>query len=191
MGLSKYFSALYGLIWRLFFLRIPANMIRWPNVGLLLGQRRRRWPYSKPTLGQRLMFAGIVWGCHCVDIFCKWLLLPTLILCLRFENISEKKYRYSWVQGGKNQLVKQSPIKCTSSSIKVLKLWILAPKLLPDKPAGFGFFSTPINLTNRVCSETNLECVAIWNNMTHNVTTNDGLRLAHRRRQLNVTEIYI
>ena len=48
-------------------------MRRWPNVGLLLGQRRtrrlpnvglllahrlRRWPYSKPTLGQRLVFAG-------------------------------------------------------------------------------------------------------------------------------------
>ena len=36
----------------------PANMRRWPNVGLLLGQRRRRWANSKSTLGQRLMFAG-------------------------------------------------------------------------------------------------------------------------------------
>ena len=33
-------------------------MRRWPNVGLLLGQRRRRWANSKPTLGQRLMFPG-------------------------------------------------------------------------------------------------------------------------------------
>ena len=36
----------------------PANMRRWPNVGLLLVQRRRRWANSKPTLGQRLIFAG-------------------------------------------------------------------------------------------------------------------------------------
>ena len=36
----------------------PANMNRWPNVGLLLGQRRRRWANSKTTLGQRLMFAS-------------------------------------------------------------------------------------------------------------------------------------
>ena len=33
-------------------------MRRWPDVGLLLGQRRRRWANSKPTVGQRLMFAG-------------------------------------------------------------------------------------------------------------------------------------
>ena len=37
----------------------PAYTRRWPNVGLLLGQRRRRWANSKPTLGQRLMFAGL------------------------------------------------------------------------------------------------------------------------------------
>ena len=29
-----------------------------PNVGLLLGQRRRRLPNGKPTLGRSLMFAG-------------------------------------------------------------------------------------------------------------------------------------
>ena len=33
-------------------------MRRWPNVGLLLGQRRGRWAISKPTLDQRLMVAG-------------------------------------------------------------------------------------------------------------------------------------
>ena len=32
---------------------------RWLNVGFLLGQRRRRWPNSKPPLCRRLMFAGI------------------------------------------------------------------------------------------------------------------------------------
>ena len=39
--------------------QIPANMRRWPNVGLLLARRLRRWPNSKPTLGRRLMFAEI------------------------------------------------------------------------------------------------------------------------------------
>ena len=33
--------------------------VGWANVGLLLGQRCRRWANSNPTLGQRLMFAGI------------------------------------------------------------------------------------------------------------------------------------
>ena len=36
----------------------PANMRSWDNAGLLLGQLRRWWANSKPTLGQRLMFAG-------------------------------------------------------------------------------------------------------------------------------------
>ena len=34
----------------------PANLKRSPNVGLLLGQRRRRWANSKSTMGQRLLF---------------------------------------------------------------------------------------------------------------------------------------
>ena len=34
-------------------------MGRWTNVDLLLGKRRRRSANSKPTLGQRLMFAGL------------------------------------------------------------------------------------------------------------------------------------
>ena len=37
---------------------VLTNMRRWPNVGLLLGQRRRRWANSKTKLDQRLMFAG-------------------------------------------------------------------------------------------------------------------------------------
>ena len=37
---------------------IPANMICQPNVGLMLGQRRKRWANSKPTLGQRLVLLG-------------------------------------------------------------------------------------------------------------------------------------
>ena len=36
-----------------------ANMKHWSNVGLLLRQRRRQKANSKPTLGQRLMFAGM------------------------------------------------------------------------------------------------------------------------------------
>ena len=38
----------------------PSNMRRWSNVGLLLAHRLRRLPNSKPTLDQRLMFAGIM-----------------------------------------------------------------------------------------------------------------------------------
>ena len=40
-----------------------ANMRRYPNVGLLLAHRPRRWPNSKPTLGQHLIFAGFT-GTH-------------------------------------------------------------------------------------------------------------------------------
>ena len=36
----------------------PSKMRRWTNVGFMLGQRRRRWANIKPTLIQRLMFAG-------------------------------------------------------------------------------------------------------------------------------------
>ena len=39
-------------------LRIPSNTRCWINVGLLLVQRRRRWPNNKPALVQRLVFAG-------------------------------------------------------------------------------------------------------------------------------------
>ena len=38
----------------------PANMRRWPNIGLLLAHRLRSWPNSKSALSQRLMFAGYV-----------------------------------------------------------------------------------------------------------------------------------
>ena len=33
--------------------------MRWSNVGLVFGQRRRRWANVSPTLGQRIVFAGI------------------------------------------------------------------------------------------------------------------------------------
>ena len=36
----------------------PANTRHWPNVGSLLGKRRRRWPNNELTLGQCLVFAG-------------------------------------------------------------------------------------------------------------------------------------
>ena len=36
----------------------PANTRRWPNVGLMLARRRRRWANLSPTLDQRLEFAG-------------------------------------------------------------------------------------------------------------------------------------
>ena len=36
----------------------PANTRRWPSVGIMLGQRRRRWANFNSTLGKRLVFAG-------------------------------------------------------------------------------------------------------------------------------------
>ena len=36
----------------------PENMRRWSSIGLLLNHRLRRWPNSKPTLGQSLMISG-------------------------------------------------------------------------------------------------------------------------------------
>ena len=45
-------------------MQLPAsnknNYHYFTNVGSLLGQRRRRWANSKPTLGKRLMFAGLL-----------------------------------------------------------------------------------------------------------------------------------
>ena len=38
---------------------IHANKRRLPNVGLVLGHRRRRWTNTNPTLGKRLMFECI------------------------------------------------------------------------------------------------------------------------------------
>ena len=38
---------------------IPANTGRPPDVGLLLGQRRRRWPNIIPTLGMSPVFSGM------------------------------------------------------------------------------------------------------------------------------------
>ena len=38
----------------------PANTRHRPNVDLMLGQRRRRWPNIKPTLGRCLVFAGYI-----------------------------------------------------------------------------------------------------------------------------------
>ena len=35
---------------------LSANTRRWPNVGLMMGQRRRRRPNIKPALGQCLVF---------------------------------------------------------------------------------------------------------------------------------------
>ena len=45
-----------------------SDLTRWPNVGLLLGQRRRRWPNCKPALDERLMFVGIINAVHIIII---------------------------------------------------------------------------------------------------------------------------
>ena len=43
----------------------PANTTRWPNVGLMLGQRCRQWANISSTLGQRVMFAGYLMKYFC------------------------------------------------------------------------------------------------------------------------------
>ena len=48
---------LFSITW--LSLHIPANTTRWPNAGLMLAQRRRRWANISPALGQRVVFAGI------------------------------------------------------------------------------------------------------------------------------------
>ena len=52
------------------------TQIVYVNVGLLLGQRRRRWPNSKSTLGQRIVFApwmqcltGDDFVCVCREVY--------------------------------------------------------------------------------------------------------------------------
>ena len=35
-----------------------------PDVGWMLGQRRRRWPNIQPTWGQRFVFADLFVGKH-------------------------------------------------------------------------------------------------------------------------------
>ena len=40
-------------------MNIPANTIYRPNVGPLLGQRRRRWTNTGPTLARCIVFAWI------------------------------------------------------------------------------------------------------------------------------------
>ena len=40
----------------------PVNTISWPDAGLMLGQRQRRWANIKRALGQHLVFAGLSVG---------------------------------------------------------------------------------------------------------------------------------
>ena len=42
----------------------PANTRRWCNVGLLLGQRHRRWTNSKPDAGPT---SHVCWDVTCVS----------------------------------------------------------------------------------------------------------------------------
>ena len=35
---------------------LTANTRGWPDAGLLLGQRRRRWTHIKPTFAERILF---------------------------------------------------------------------------------------------------------------------------------------
>ena len=39
---------------------IPTSTTDFPNAGLMLAQRRRRWANISPALGQRVVFDGII-----------------------------------------------------------------------------------------------------------------------------------
>ena len=56
---------------------IPANTTRWPNAGLMLAHRLRRWASINPALGQCLVFAGIT----SPTVIPAWSLLLTSALC--------------------------------------------------------------------------------------------------------------
>ena len=49
-------------------LSLSSKQLVQPNVGLLLGHHLRRWTNSKPTLNQRLMFAGWWLTRDCEDV---------------------------------------------------------------------------------------------------------------------------
>ena len=60
-GWNLQFQILIQLHWDTFSpAHFPANTRHWANVGLMLGQRRRRWTNIKPILVQCLVFAGLV-----------------------------------------------------------------------------------------------------------------------------------
>ena len=91
--------------------RIPTNTIRWPNAGLMLAQRRRRWANISPALGQRVVFAGI--GLRYSKIittlgqrhFLFSAISPMITLViyhsfLHSVSIRWVSYKYSWVDVG-------------------------------------------------------------------------------------------
>ena len=60
-------------------------MRRWPDVGLLLVHRLRRWPNRKPTLAQRLMVAGILGHGGVTDDSVTMQLHQRTLLCREIE----------------------------------------------------------------------------------------------------------
>ena len=65
----------------------PANMRRWPNIGLLLAHRLRSWPNSKSALSQRLMFAGYVQYLLLIHVqFCHAIYIEACVAIYQVEN---------------------------------------------------------------------------------------------------------
>ena len=62
--------------WSLFFFTHSGNTKRWPDVGLMLVHRLRRWPNIKPTSGERLV-SVVQSFARWVSVFCKWLPNPS------------------------------------------------------------------------------------------------------------------
>ena len=63
IDLGPYYGTSYDISWDSDWSRssryIPANTTHWNNIGLMLGQRRRRWAKIKPTLFQWVVFDEI------------------------------------------------------------------------------------------------------------------------------------
>ena len=52
----------------------PASTIRRPNAVSMLAHRLRRWPNIEPTLGQRIVFAGLSFGFQANNLKEEWAL---------------------------------------------------------------------------------------------------------------------
>ena len=92
-ALPRLFYWCFFYIW---FSKYQVHTGLWPNVGLMLGQRRIRWTNINPTLGQSLLFAG-----HLIKG-----------ICWQFE------YRYQNMQDselGPNIIFIEEVISCTES----------------------------------------------------------------------------
>ena len=133
-------------------------MRRWPNFGLLLAHRLRHSPSSKPTLSQRLMFAGF--GDH---FFYMYLLFPSIeeaiahgLTKLFLFQVQKKHYRREKKRAAKELLstLKDPSVIVMADWLKIrgtlkgwTKLWcVLKPGMLVMYKSHKQKVSSPINM---------------------------------------------